>query len=45
MVSSKVVGVPLFDCHYGTASGRYALKIDQMLPSSNLSWLGESNGN
>ena len=33
-------GVPILDCHYGTSNGRYALKIDQLLSSSNLGWLG-----
>jgi len=43
MVQAKVDGVPLFDCHYGTSDGKYAIKIDRMLTSSNLSWLGDSN--
>jgi flagellar motor switch protein FliM len=43
-IQGKVVGVPIFDCHYGTSNGKYALKIDRMLSSSNMSWLGESNG-
>ena len=43
-IQAKVVGVPLFDCHYGTSNGKYALKIDRMLSSSNMSWLGENNG-
>lgn len=42
-IQGKVVGVPIFDCHYGTSNGKYALKIDQMLSSSTMSWLGESN--
>src|SRR6185369_16937771 len=42
-IQGKVVGVPIFDCHYGTSNGKYALKIDQMLSSSNMSWLGEPN--
>ena len=42
-IQGKVVGVPIFDCHYGTSNGRYALKIDRMLSSSNLTWLGENN--
>jgi flagellar motor switch protein FliM len=36
--------VPVFDCHYGTSTGKYAIKIDRLLTSSNLSWLGEGNG-
>ena len=43
MVQAKVDGVPVFDCHYGTSDGKYAIKIDRLLTSSNLSWLGDSN--
>ncbi|HEX3138565.1 MAG TPA: flagellar motor switch protein FliM [Rhizobacter sp.] len=42
-IQGKVVGVPIFDCHYGTSNGKYALKIDKMLSSSNMGWLGEPN--
>jgi flagellar motor switch protein FliM len=44
MIQAKVDGVPVFDCHYGTSTGKYAIKIDRLLTSSNLSWLGEGNG-
>lgn len=40
LIQSKVDGVPVFDCYYGTSNGRYALKIDKMLTSSQESWLG-----
>jgi flagellar motor switch protein FliM len=40
LIQAKVDGVPVFDCHYGTSNGRYALKIDKMLTSSQESWLG-----
>ncbi len=39
-LQAKVAGVPILDCHYGTSNGRYALKVNQLLSSSNLSWLG-----
>ena len=39
-IQTKVDGVPVFECHYGTSNGRYALKIDKMLTGSNESWLG-----
>jgi len=39
-IQAKVAGVPIIECHYGTSNGRYALKVDQLLTSSNLSWLG-----
>jgi len=41
MIQAKVDGVPVFDCHYGTANGRYSIKIDRLLTSSNLSWIGD----
>ncbi|CAN7213267.1 flagellar motor switch protein FliM [Rhizobacter sp. LjRoot28] len=42
-IQAKVVGVPIFDCHYGTSNGKYALKVDRMLSSSGMGWLGEQN--
>ncbi|MEO6030475.1 MAG: flagellar motor switch protein FliM [Burkholderiaceae bacterium] len=42
-IQAKVVGVPVFDCHYGTSNGKYALKVDQLLTSSTKGWLGESH--
>ncbi|CAN5172261.1 flagellar motor switch protein FliM [soil metagenome] len=42
-IEAKVVGVPVFDCHYGTSNGKYALKVNQMLTGSTQSWLGEPN--
>ena len=39
-IQGKVVGVPIFDCTYGTSNGKYALKIDQMMNNANMSWLG-----
>jgi flagellar motor switch protein FliM len=44
MIQAKVAGVPVFDAHYGTSNNRYAIKIDRLLTSSNLSWLEGSNG-
>jgi flagellar motor switch protein FliM len=43
MIQSKIDGVPVFDCQYGTSDGHYAIKIDRLLSSSNLGWLGETN--
>jgi flagellar motor switch protein FliM len=43
MIQAKVDGVPVFDCHYGTSDGHYAIKIDKLLSSSNLGWLGDTN--
>jgi flagellar motor switch protein FliM len=42
-IHAKVAGVPVFDCHYGTSNGKYALKVDQLLTGSNMTWLGESH--
>ncbi|MBQ1762568.1 MAG: flagellar motor switch protein FliM [Aquincola sp.] len=42
-IQAKVDGVPVLDCHYGTSNGKYAIKVDQLISSSNLSWLGEQN--
>jgi flagellar motor switch protein FliM len=41
MIQAKVDGVPVFDAHYGTSNNRYAIKIDRMITSSQLGWLGE----
>ncbi len=40
VVQAKVDGVPVLDCHYGTSGGHYAVKVDQLLSSSSLSWIG-----
>lgn len=41
LIHAKVDGVPVYECHYGTSNGRYALKIDQLLTASNhLGWIG-----
>lgn len=42
-IQAKVVGVPVFDCSYGTSNGKYALKVNQLLTSSDQGWLGERN--
>ena len=39
-IQAKVDGVPVLDCHYGTANGRYAIKIDRLISSSHVGWLG-----
>jgi len=40
VIKAKIDGVPVYDCHYGTSNGKYALKIDQMLTSHDHGWLG-----
>ena len=42
-IQAKVAGVPVFDCHYGTSNGKYALKVDQLLTGSNRGWMGETH--
>lgn len=42
-IEAKISGVPVLECHYGISNGRYALKVDQLLSSSNTGWLGASN--
>ena len=42
-IQAKIDGVPVFDCHYGTSNGRYAIRIEQLLSSSTLSWIGVDN--
>ena len=42
-IQAKIVGVPVFDCHYGTSNGKYALKVNQLLTNSEQGWLGERN--
>jgi flagellar motor switch protein FliM len=41
MIQAKVDGVPVLDCHYGVSNGRYALKVDNLITSSTLGWLGD----
>jgi len=43
MIQAKVDGVPVFDAHYGTSNGKYAIKIDKLLTSSPMGWLGDTN--
>jgi flagellar motor switch protein FliM len=40
-IQAKVDGVPVLDCHYGTANNRYAIKVDRLISSSDAGWLGE----
>jgi flagellar motor switch protein FliM len=43
LIQANVDGVPVFDCHYGTSSGKYAIRIDRLLTHPQPGWLGESN--
>jgi flagellar motor switch protein FliM len=42
-IQAKVDGVPVIDCHYGTSNGKYAIKVDRLISSSNLGWLGDTH--
>jgi flagellar motor switch protein FliM len=42
MIQAKVDGVPVFDCQYGTSDGKYAIKIDRLISSSAMGWLGDN---
>jgi flagellar motor switch protein FliM len=40
LIKAKIDGVPVFDAHYGTSAGRYAVKVDKMLTGPDAGWLG-----
>jgi flagellar motor switch protein FliM len=41
-IQAKVAGVPVFDCHYGTSNGKYALKVEQLLNAgTHKDWIGD----
>lgn len=42
-IDVKVAGVPILTCHYGTSNGKYALKVDQLLTSTETGWIGAAN--
>jgi flagellar motor switch protein FliM len=43
MIQAKIDGVPVLDCHYGTSNGHYSIKIDRLITSSNVGWLGDQH--
>jgi flagellar motor switch protein FliM len=43
VIEAKVDGVPVLAAHYGTSNGRYALKVERMLSSQNIGWLGDNH--
>ena len=43
LIQAKIDGVPVFDCHYGTSHKKYAIKVENVLTGSNLSWLENSS--
>ena len=40
VIKTKIDGVPVFDCHYGTSNGKYAIKVEKMLTAPDQGWLG-----
>jgi flagellar motor switch protein FliM len=40
LIKAKVDGVPILDARYGTHNGHYAIRVEQMLSSSSLGWIG-----
>lgn len=40
-VEATVENVPVFDCQYGTSSGKYALKINSVLTGAHMGWIGD----
>jgi flagellar motor switch protein FliM len=43
LIQARVDGVPVFDCHYGTSNKHYAIKIEQLLTGSPMSWMGDTS--
>ncbi|MBY0235463.1 MAG: FliM/FliN family flagellar motor switch protein, partial [Burkholderiaceae bacterium] len=43
LIKAKIDGVPVYDCHYGTTNGKYAIKVEQMLTAPDQGWLGARN--
>src|SRR5574343_2048813 len=41
VIQAKVDGVPVFDSYYGTSNGKYALRVNNLLTSSGMGWIGE----
>ena len=43
-IRASIGGVPVFECQYGTHNAKYAIRIEECLRTSDLSWMGEKNG-
>ena len=43
VIKTKIDGVPVFEAHYGTSNGKYALKVENMLTGHDQGWLGTRN--
>ena len=42
-IEAKVDGVPLFECHYGTSNGKYALKVERLLTGGGTGWMNDGS--
>ncbi|RZL10731.1 MAG: flagellar motor switch protein FliM [Rubrivivax sp.] len=43
LLEAKVDGVPIFECYYGTSNGKYALRVEKLLTTANMGWLGDKD--
>lgn len=43
LLEAKVDGVPIFECYYGTSNGKYALRVEKLLTSAEMGWLGDKD--
>jgi flagellar motor switch protein FliM len=43
MLTAKVDGVPVLEAQCGTRNGKYAIKVERLISSSQLSWIGEQH--
>ena len=43
-IRASIEGVPVFECQYGTHNSKYAIRIEECLRNSDLSWMGEKHG-
>jgi flagellar motor switch protein FliM len=43
VIQTKIDGVPILDCEYGTHNGKYALKVVRTIRSTDKTWHGDSH--
>lgn len=43
-IVARVDGVPVLEAGYGTSHGRYALRVERVMASETLGWIGERHG-
>lgn len=42
IINAQIDGVPIFTCQYGTHNGKYALKVERTIRSSEKTWTGDA---